>query len=875
MSTHFLRRRTCRRSLAALGTRLAERLPRARGRSVIILFILLPAGCGGGNGEGTGPAASGPAVDVPAAPLPARFIRQIAWAQRGQWLKADTHMHTKFSDGSFTVDEVADQAVRFGCDVMAITDHGDRDLQAATPEYMAAIRAARQRHPELILLAGIEWNIPPWDGREHVVVLVPPQPDEEQILAQFKARFDDYLRETHDPALAEEALRWLSQQTSAGQGAPLAIYEHPSRKRKDVTELPAEFRRLRAVSDRLVAMAGAPGHQRSSRVGDYRGPLQPVDRWDPAVAELGGAWDVLLQEGLDVWAAHAVSDFHSTGSDYWPGEFAETWLWVPERSAGGVFQALKAGSFFAAHGHIVRGAQIRVLAEGLDRPAISGETIQVPAGATVTVELEFEVPSRDFQGQPNKIDEVELVCVTNTRSVVVAQQPPAAGSPALIEELPVEPGGMVLRARGRRIVDDGPDLLFYTNPVRIVTPAETDAAVCETGGDQGGSRVDRTVPLLGRWGIAIGLGLTAVVVLLAIRSREWRQPSATRTAWFAAAAIVCGTVLMAMIAGQRILKLDGIPYNVREAFGTSHPALSLALGALAVTMSGVLPMALCRMWVVQPRRFAAWGLAYAAAGSAIVFVLLWAAVPDEALDDILGTPVLMSRLRPSEVDGANLSHGAGATLPPALVADTAERFVRFVGSFWGPLACWTLAARLTWKGQGRYPQLGILVVAIMGLIGYFTVVVFTPTDNIVELLRGGGDLVSAASAAGLFLLIGVNAAMLARAATLGGRWAPRAVAAALLVTAASLPVGWQLFVAGTAPKLEKYGDVFSARQFLLSPDRSHYLSDDVLLMRYVVVQAAATLALAAGMCVALFVRKATSLRNQGGTPHSEPTDVSK
>ena len=307
-----------------MGTRPAERVPRARGRAVIILLILLAAGCGAGNGGGTDPAAGGPAVDVPAAPPPARFIRQIEWAQRGQWLKADTHIHTKFSDGSFNVDEVADQAVRFGCDVMAITDHGDRDLRAATPEYMAAIRAARQRHPELILLAGIEWNMPPWGGREHVVVLVPPQPGEEQILAHFKTRFDDYLRETHDPALAEEGLRWLSQQTFAGLGAPLAIHEHPSRKRKEVAELPAEFRRLRAVSDRLVAMAGAPGHQRSSRVGDYRGPLQPVDRWDPAAAEVGGAWDVLLQEGLDVWAAYAVSDFHSEAGYYWPGEFAET-----------------------------------------------------------------------------------------------------------------------------------------------------------------------------------------------------------------------------------------------------------------------------------------------------------------------------------------------------------------------------------------------------------------------------------------------------------------------------------------------------------------------------------------------------------------------
>jgi hypothetical protein len=29
----------------------------------------------------------------------------------------------------------------------------------------------------------------------------------------------------------------------------------------------------------------------------------------------------------------------------------------------------------------------------------------------------------------------------------------------------VPPGGITLRARGRRVVEDGPDLLFYTNPI--------------------------------------------------------------------------------------------------------------------------------------------------------------------------------------------------------------------------------------------------------------------------------------------------------------------------------------------------------------------------------------------------------------------------
>jgi hypothetical protein len=31
----------------------------------------------------------------------------------------------------------------------------------------------------------------------------------------------------------------------------------------------------------------------------------------------------------------------------------------------------------------------------------------------------------------------------------------------------VPAGGMAIRARGRRVIEDGPDLLFYTNAVQV------------------------------------------------------------------------------------------------------------------------------------------------------------------------------------------------------------------------------------------------------------------------------------------------------------------------------------------------------------------------------------------------------------------------
>ncbi|MFG0334211.1 MAG: hypothetical protein ACF8TS_12675, partial [Maioricimonas sp. JB049] len=56
---------------------------------------------------------------------------------------------------------------------------------------------------------------------------------------------------------------------------------------------------------------------------------------------------------------------------------------------------------------------------------------------------------------------------------VVAQQEPPSRGQLLSATIPVLNGGLVLRARGRRRVVEGPDLMFYTNPIRVISrPAE-------------------------------------------------------------------------------------------------------------------------------------------------------------------------------------------------------------------------------------------------------------------------------------------------------------------------------------------------------------------------------------------------------------------
>ncbi len=395
-------------------------------------------------------------------------VRGVEWAGKGVWLRAELHTHTRFSDGGHTVDEIAAAAVRHGCDVVAITDHTDGNLKAATPEYFTAIRDARLKYPSLTIVTGIEWNPPPGKGQEHANVFFPSGLEAQDRLAQFKERFDDYDKKGENPELALDALRWLDELAPKGL-APAVTLNHPSRRPHSTSAPRLTFEGLHRAAPRVViGFEGGPGHQRQDPLGAYpAGTL--VDRWDPFVAEVGGQWDQWLARGLDVWGASATADFHSEGNgDFWPCEFASTRLYAPDASVDGVIRALHAGSYFGEHGHIVDTVDLRVAAPGLAAPVIPGQRATVRQGTEITASLSLEIPERDYMRRSNRVTQVELIGIADGKATVLFEGEPASPD-AFSVPISVPPGGIVLRARGRRTVVGQPALTFYTNPIRIAT----------------------------------------------------------------------------------------------------------------------------------------------------------------------------------------------------------------------------------------------------------------------------------------------------------------------------------------------------------------------------------------------------------------------
>jgi hypothetical protein len=266
--------------------------------------------------------------------------------------------------------------------------------------------------------------------------------------------------------------------------------------------------------------------------------------------------------------------------------------------------------------------------------------------------------------------------------------------------------------------------------------------------------------------------------------------------------------------------ITAVPYNVRELIAQQHPVLSaLSLACAIVWVCGFPAWAAVHLatGLRQPVYLPAYLLLHAA----IAWILLRMAVPLESIHDIVGSPIL----------------------------DWLWEW-ELIGRFMGLFALWsvvsfgaTLIALRSWL-----PKVGVLlwawIAAALALLPVAHIVVIrqAATDNLTELLAGSGAPTAFLwVVAGLFMLA-LAGAQLAFALGSGMR---TGVVRGVLWSVASFPLTYLALHAGFEPYIIKYDQVFSAFQFLLSQDRSHYANPIELLLRYGFVHGILLLTIAA------------------------------
>lgn len=318
-------------------------------------------------------------------------------------------------------------------------------------------------------------------------------------------------------------------------------------------------------------------------------------------------------------------------------------------------------------------------------------------------------------------------------------------------------------------------------------------------------------------------------------------------------AVAATLIVLSMVA---LLKLPGIPYNVKELFRAngSIPALYAFSIALLWTGGGA-------VWLGTRLTQSRWPALQlpplALLVSLISLTFLWAGVTTESIEDISGSENVFWWVTNRDIWGESWRHAFLYLNAPAVIGFI-EHCVRY-SALYAPLPIF-LGVMIALRDDSRVDikRLSGLIISALLLLWLCKAVAFdwTSTDNLNELIArdgewgwGGGGFLY-----GLLLLVCFNGLLLAESLGAGGR----TLSLAVLFSVAALPFGWWLLNQGLEQHVEKYGFVFSGTQFLLGPDRAKLLGPELLFLRWCLVQGVGVLTLAAGIHLARTTRDAIS-----------------
>lgn len=365
---------------------------------------------------------------------------------KGSYKLIDFHQHTTFTDGSFSLPRMLEVCDSIGLAWWANSEHGgtsnrngilsgidlnkevkwtsaevkgDKDENArmwrwqTIKEYsFPFIEKTRSKYPNRVIIQGLEWNVP---GHEHASMAIltgqfdgSPSAD---AIAQFEYQFDrndkdmsggkqfgwvKSSKEGHEQML--EALAWLQEEHPK---TSWVVPAHPDRAGSWTI---SHFRDGNNIApDIFYGFEGIPGHQKSAKRGGYGnestygGTTYGSAGW--MVAKVGGLWDALLSEGRRWWL-FSTSDFHNLESDFYPGEYNKTYLYMPEKiNPYNIADYLRSGNCFVVSGNFVNGLKFV-----LNNHTKIGETLFTNKDE-VTVDIEITQP----ENTQFPLDHIDLI----------------------------------------------------------------------------------------------------------------------------------------------------------------------------------------------------------------------------------------------------------------------------------------------------------------------------------------------------------------------------------------------------------------------------------------------------------------------------------
>lgn len=262
--------------------------------------------------------------------------------------------------------------------------------------------------------------------------------------------------------------------------------------------------------------------------------------------------------------------------------------------------------------------------------------------------------------------------------------------------------------------------------------------------------------------------------------------------------------------------MNSIPYNVRELFNGKPAAVSVPFFGLLLNLLFGFPVWLAHFY---QRSSAKKHLLFPfiIMGSGIVaWVLLRMGVPPESLNDIIGTSVLSWRWE-------------------------FESIYRFMFLFSAPLVVFSFSSMVILHSNYFPPHridvasLGSLLTigAMLLFLSHMVVVVYAATDNLTELMAGGGGPI----ASGMLFLWLLTLGFFGSAVSCAIARGKMACGRTLLILSISILSGYAFLQFGLENQVEKYGQMFSALQFLLSPNRESLVTGGDIFFRYCVVHA--------------------------------------